>query len=238
MQKKVAIIGCDLLTRSQAPWDDSTWSIWGMNGSHVCADLYHNHTGVFHADAWFQIHPPQTWSASETDWFDQLNAGEVRVATYIQEQDFQFVQATWPEAAKACLPFPLQRILTAYPQGLFFSTFCWEIAFALVEGFTDIALFGADSRGLGREIVVERPALLYWLGVAHTQGVRMTFPGSTLPTLSRYHQYGFDYLEEAAYAATLTECVVPQRWLREAQTPDDNLDTVASVDKAAPLLKK
>ena len=65
----------------------------------------------------------------------------------------------------------------------------------------------------------------------------MTFPYSTLPVSSRY-RYGFDYLEEAAVAAMLTERVLPQRWLREAQTPDDNLDTVASVDKAAPLLKK
>lgn len=237
-RKRVAIIGFDQKTREQAPFDDPSVDIWGLNGGHLAErhdgrPLFCDESGGFRADAWFQIHPPSSLSTREQGWL--AFAHQVRVPTLVREQDIPSLTHYWPTVEPYLRGFPLDAVRAAFPDGLFASTFCLEIALALRLGYEEILLFGIDSRDLGRELVVERPALTYWMGVGHTKGVKVTMPEDS--TLGRHpFVYGMEYLEEAAYAASVTEDVLPRRLITQELT--GNLNTAASVQAMATTLSE
>ena len=92
--------------------------------------------------------------------------------------------------------YPLAEMERAFPMPAPFwaSTFAYQMALAMSEGFTEIALLGMDF-GTPREWLFERPNLLFWAGVARGRGIRLIWPGES--TLFRHvGRYGYDYQKE------------------------------------------
>lgn len=221
---KIAIVGL-ASTGQQAPWDDPSWEIWGLNGGHRAHGLFTRPDGTLRADRWFQIHPPEACDASEREWLQLLDAGVYDVPTYVRAADLPFWSTTYPSAAARgrFVPFPAPPPAARWLA----NTFCLEIWFAGTLGATDIGLYGVECGGYGRELVVERPAVAYWMGIAAANGVQVHGVNATLYPYAPI--YGLEYWAEARLAAEITALVLPKL---PGVSDAVNLDTVAAVDAA------
>lgn len=232
---KVAIVGLSG-DGSNVPWDDPSWEVWGLNGAHLRDGLFRRPDGTLRADAWFQLHPPGCLDACEIDWMDLLDGGRIGscVPTYVLPDHLAHWQERYPraDALGMLLPYPLADIRSAFQGGWFANTFCLEVALALHRGATDIALYGTDCCGYGRELAVERPALAFWMGVVAASGTTLTNGCATFGYGAANPVYGADYLDEARAAARLTELILSDR--RELDT--ENLDTLSAVEAVAGAL--
>ena len=83
------------------------------------------------------------------------------------------------------------------PEPFWASTFGYQVALAILEGFTDIALLGMDF-GTPREWLFERPNLLFWAGYAAGRGIRLTWPRES-SLFQHGGRYGYSYAEEVAW---------------------------------------
>lgn len=78
--------------------------------------------------------------------------------------------------------FPRERIQTAFatekgPMKYFTCSVCWLIAFAILEGFEKIELWGfrlSDSKP-GERYLFERPCFFYWVEQARKRGIEVTY---------------------------------------------------------------
>jgi len=173
-KKKVAIVGCGR-TRDKAPYDDPEWEIWGLN-----------EIDQERADRWFELHPMDVQSQYELNWLK-----ECKKPVYLIE-----LTDLVPQGVR----YPIEKVLSAKgARDYFTSTFAYQVALAIYEGFEEIGLWGVPFfRGSPREQTVERMCLEWWLGLAEGKGIKVT----TVPSdklISHPHRYGFDYFEEKRY---------------------------------------
>ena len=93
--------------------------------------------------------------------------------------------------------YPLERVSKTVPYNYFTSTFAYQLALAIIEGFTNIILHGIQFTG-GRERLVEKACLEYWIGVARGHGITVTQSGPVqqLPLTRSTLLYGYDYWPE------------------------------------------
>lgn len=191
-----------------APWDDPRWEVWGCN-AYVGPEyqLFRTKDGRFRADLWWQIHPLNTLSPGELAWFSRLP--ETRVPTLVLPEEREKILQAYPEIDQDLLGvFDMAPLRERFPRGIFASTFALQIAAALMLGYDTIRLYGADCTGLGRELSVERPAMHYWLGVAHGLNVDLQFVHPS--TIGVYpHVYGVEFAAEARFAAALSDRIIP-----------------------------
>lgn len=63
------------------------------------------------------------------------------------------------------------------PNRYFTCSVCWLIAFAVMEGFERIELWGFELRDTkpGQAYAHERPCVAYWIDQAHTRGVQIAY---------------------------------------------------------------
>lgn len=171
-KKRVAIVGfAD--SKKDAPYDDPSWEIWGLN------DL---HNSIKRFTRWFDIHT-----------FDNINedvklgrsppdrcgiGGLARLPcpTYMQDKI-----ADVPNSIK----FPLDEILETFKnltgKTYFTNSISYMIAFALYEGiisgrqWDEISIYGVDM-AVGPEYIAQRPSCEYWIGVGEGMGIKMYIP--------------------------------------------------------------
>lgn len=185
---RVAIVG-GAPSRVEAPWFDPSTEIWGLNGIPSL-----DPRGVFRADRFFQIHEEPRLDPVERAW---LSVCPVPIYTAGQEC----------ENANA-LPYPIEAVVAKYPD-YFAVSFAYEIALALLEGFTEIGLFGVElPSGTLRERTVEWACLSFWIGFAKGRGVRVTLPETT--TLAWHPaRYGLQYDDEVKGVEAYLRTVPP-----------------------------
>ena len=194
-KRKVAIVGAGL-GRHFAPLDDPAWEVWALN----LIPLY-DARGHLRASRWFDIHQREAQTDNDLRWI-----AKCPVPIYVP-----------PDLATAgpnCVTYPLGRVLDRFRAHQFACTFSYQVALALLEGFTEIGFFGIELRlGTRRERTVEWASLSWWLGYATALGVNVVVPpGSWLGSHPKF--YGFDYRAEI-------------------EAVDSYLDVVAGYDVAA-----
>jgi hypothetical protein len=187
--KKVAIVGfAD--TRDQAPFDDLTWEIWGLNDLHTMLKRY---------DRWFDIHPRDN---IEQDTNLMRNRGQtppeniglsglrkLNVPVYMQDR-FEDI----PNSMK----FPLAEVTSAFPMGKYMTnSISYMIALAILEGFEEISVYGVDM-AVGTEYVNQRPSCEYWIGVAAGRGIKIYIPDASDLCKTRF-MYGFEAEKQNAF---------------------------------------
>ena len=176
---KVAIVGAGR-TRTQAPWNDPSWEVWGLN-----------EIAQPRADRWFELHPLSVQTEAEMAW---LRACPKPV----------YLVRSPPADIPMGVRFPLEEVVKI---GLdfFACTFAYQIALAILQQFKTIGLYGVDLPwGTPRERLFESACVHAWVGFAMGAGRRVILPadGALLqhPPLGRItphpRRYGFDYHEE------------------------------------------
>ena len=188
---KVAIIGAGA-SRASAPWDDPDWIVWGLN-----------EIPQPRATAWWEMHPMSVQNARELAWLSQcptpcyvLNLADAALGIVVDGRVGQSPLPRQFAGVANAVQYPLDRIL-ALPgaRDWFTSTFSYQVALAILDGFEEIGLWGVDlRRGTLREQTVEWAGLAWWLGFAAGRGIRVTVPDDY--TWTHPGRYGFDYWQE------------------------------------------
>ena len=176
-KRKVLIYGAGY-GRDEAPLDDPDWAVWTCNLiTPVDAD------GRLRVSAWFDLHERCAQSDDDMRW--------------IARCPFPlYVPPSLMNASERAVLFPLEAVLTEFPDAPFSCTFAFQIALALQLGFETIGLFGVElAYGSRRERTVEWACVNWWVGFAEGRGVEILRPQTS--RLGRHPVlYGFEYKEE------------------------------------------
>tara|TARA_R110001592_G_scaffold350999_1_gene647802 strand:+ start:24371 stop:25078 length:708 start_codon:yes stop_codon:yes gene_type:complete len=86
----------------------------------------------------------------------------------------RFITSTVYDDYRGAEAFPLQAAIDAYGHAYFNSTVAYAFVFAMLQGFTDISLFGCDF-GYADMNKAERgrACLEFWVGIACARGIRV-----------------------------------------------------------------
>jgi hypothetical protein len=155
---KVAIIGFEEQNGQTAPYDDPEWDIWGFNMANRLGFM-RDRQNRFRADRWFDLHEAHAQSEKDMAWIDACPVPIYLPSRFGSNPHTEVFDLDTIEA----------EILSKYGRivrtDYFASSFAMALALALSEGYTTIGLFGV-SLDWGRERVVERGNLEYWIGLA------------------------------------------------------------------------
>ena len=168
--RKAAIIGTGPGRRS-APWGDLSWCKWAIN------EIWQPEL-----DRHYELHPMSVQSERDLAWLAQCPT-----PCYVLNL------AECDGKVKNAVQYPIQRVL-AMPgaRDWFTSTFSYQVALAILDGFEEIGLWGVDLRlGSPREQTVEWAGLSWWLGYAAGRGMKVTLDGDY--TWTHPGRYGYDY---------------------------------------------
>lgn len=172
MGKKIAIIGTTT-SLFDAPYDDESWEIWGLNGAY---------TAVKRWDRWFDMHDIDVLKKHHNpEYFPFLKEAGNRL-TLNQKCD------EYPDAKI----FPYQELVKLY-RPYFTNTVSWLLALAMEqEDVVEIGVWGVNM-AQDTEYAKQRPSCEYFLGIAEGRGIKITIPdGSEL--LKATNLYGIEPL--------------------------------------------
>lgn len=176
---KVAIVGF-ASSYIQAPYQDSSIEIWGMNELWKYLSRW---------DRWFELHPRDVF-AKEGD-----RNQEAHEAWLMQQgTDRPIYMLQHFEDIPGSVPYPLAEMTGRFfpdsPGGYWTSSISFMLALAIAEGFEWIGLYGIDLAS-DVEYANQRAAAEYLIGVARGMGVTVVIaPGSAL--LKSPSIYGYD----------------------------------------------
>ena len=169
-RKKVAIVGFAASSCLDAPFNDPTYSIWGMN------QLYRH---IPRADRMFEIHENYyEYVVEGTDHCGWLRTAQIPV----------YMTRHWPEFPSS-VRFPLEKMVKKFGK-YFTSSIAYMLALAIVEGFEQIDLYGVDL-SVGTEYFHQRPCVEMLIGYANASGIMVGIPTASA-LLKSTHLYGYD----------------------------------------------
>lgn len=176
MNKRLAIVGFWEGNRAQAPFQDPTFDVWGLN---------HLHPYISRWDVWFDMHSPE-WSAKNVAniWKDHEKFLKTDHGKPI------YMLEAYPGFPSA-LAYPRDEIVNRFGRSYFTNGIAYMIALALHLGrFEEIQLWGVDMRH-NEEYALQRPCTEFWLGVAQGMGIKVFIPPSAA-LLAADHFYGYE----------------------------------------------
>lgn len=177
---KVIILGT-APSWEKAPLGDPKWEAWGLGNCWQWWGKY--------ATRWFEIHPMSL--LLKLGWNDYRWLTECPIPIYMAKH-----YAKVPNS----IPFPLADVGGRFLRQ-FSSTFCYELALAIHEGFETIGIYGITfSGGTLRERFIESRGVLYWLGVAAGRGIKIQFPDAENKEFTHPYLYGLECWQEADFA--------------------------------------
>jgi hypothetical protein len=178
-EKKVAIVGfAD--SWKEAPFQDPTVEIWGLNELHKYVPRW---------DRWWEVHDAETLGITKRD----LSEGEQKRHLEWLSRDHgkpiymlpQFCDGRFPSA----VPHQLQRLVEALGR-YFTSTIGYMIAQAIVDDYQWIGLYGIDLAS-DIEYQQQRANAEYLVGYARGQG-RTVVTAETSAICKAGALYGYD----------------------------------------------
>jgi len=181
--KKVAIIGFGT-SKSDAPFYDDSYEIWGLNDLYESIPRWHR---------WFNLH-----SAEVVKKTDTKRAVVLSWEMYKTMPCPIYMLEAQPEIPTS-IKFPLDEIQAKFcngEKGYFTNQVSYMIAFALHENFDVIELYGIDM-SIDTEYSIQRPSVEYWIGLARGMGKTVFIP-PTSTLLKTLYIYGYE--EEKAIA--------------------------------------
>lgn len=158
---------------------DQRVEFWG------CNNMYRTYPALFeYASRWFEMHRLAYLDTIPNDHVAQL--AKFTGPVYMLEQtDRVPTSRAYPLAI-------VNKTLRALggTEGYFTSTFSYQLALAIHEGFDEVHFYGVDFYEEG-ERVFERPGLEYLIGLAQGVGVKVVLP-SSCPLLTTPYLYGYE----------------------------------------------
>jgi hypothetical protein len=163
---KIAIVGTAESSVHLAPFDDRSWTIWGLSGR----------SSLKRADLVFEMHEPALWGPGEIAALKKNEAPIVMREKHPQIENsraypFEAVESFFAQFGKA---------------DLWTSTIAYMLAMAVAELDRDgtIGIFGVDML-LDSEYGYQRPTLEYLIGIGRARGVEIVVPDQSALLKSR-----------------------------------------------------
>ena len=186
-EKRIAIIGTAPTWRN-TPWDDPTLEIWALNDMGVL--------NLPRADRWFDLHPLDKMYFRKKD--KPVYAGDVPAGFFVRPHDHLewlkkqtipvYLQEAHPEMPSS-KRFPKEEIEAKFGKH-FASSPAWMIGLALLEGVTELHIYGIHL-ATEWEYIKQKPNMTFLLGIAAGLGVKVVLPKGC-PLLAESHQYAFE----------------------------------------------
>lgn len=193
MGSKVAIVG-GARTRRLAPYADDTWEIWAFSSLRLETPRI---------TRWFEMHALDDLRGQLTRDTPRRLSFESYM-TFLQNLDIPvYMQTTHPEIPRS-VRYPLEDALAAFGN-CFTSTASYLIAFAILQGFETLGVWGVH---LTHKSVYQRqrPGIEYLLGVARERGIEVVLPRGCplrIPRKPRLPKaeilYGYDWTSPKAW---------------------------------------
>ena len=174
---KVAIVGF-AHTKTEAPFDNPEYEIWGINRLHASMPDKR-------WDRYFQIHDLQAAHGDDEEHLKWLRAQKIPV--YLRPDDMGKFSIPGE------VPFPKQDLVDAFGN-YFTNTVSWLLALAISFEYKEIAVYGVDMAVdmlIDSEYAYQRPSCEYFLGVAAGLGITVSIPAGA-DLLKATHLYGFE----------------------------------------------
>jgi hypothetical protein len=170
---KIAIIGTAPSSRSLAPVNDPSWTIWACSAG--------NQGMLPRVDAWFEIHSNLLWPEHE-------HFGKPYIE-WLNQQKFPIYMQDNSQVARA-IPYPKDEIVAEFGRYFFTSSFAWMMALAIKMGAKEIGLWGVDMASRD-EYILQRSGGHFFIQEAVRRGIIVHVPKESdlaqPPAL-----YGFD----------------------------------------------
>ena len=190
-EKKVCILGYAPHLK-ETPFQDESWELWGINS------LYRQlpEVPLSRFSAWFEIHSVEFLAnradqKAVKDHFKVLS--EMKMPLYMKDHYPMF-----PSSVK----YPINEVIDHLKCSSYFTnTISYMIALAIVQGYTDIAIFGVDM-AVGGEYEHQRPSCEYFIGRAEGAGIQVYLP-DTCDLLKTNFLYGIEDTVEDAWMKKL-----------------------------------
>lgn len=211
----VAIVGFEEQNGRTAPYDNQEWEIWGFNMANRLGFM-RDDEGLFRADRWFDLHEVHAQSEKDLAWIHTCPVPIVLTHQIGLNPRQRILDL---EAIEHGILSRYGRIIRC---NYFASSFAYALALAISEGFTTIGLFGV-SLNWGRERVVERGNLEYWIGIAEGLGIEIVI-GERSSLLTHPGLYGIEYDRERDGVINL--CAELVRQLLQSPSIAPRLDDV------------
>jgi hypothetical protein len=195
--KKIAIVGFARPHRDEAPYDDPSWEIWGVN------DAW---SFMPRADRWFETHSRQIheWELRRAKGHLEFLATFAGPIYMIEHYDH----------IPSSVEYPLADIIEDIGRVYLTSSIAYMLALAIHEKPDDIGMWGVDMASQS-EYAVQRPCCEWLIGVAEGRGIKVTLPDACL--LMRGKLYGRGDLNDAGEKLTTNQMQERLRDLSERQ---------------------
>ncbi len=184
--KKVAIVGC-ADSRDQAPYDDPTFEIWGVNNLFLQLDL----TKLAGRLRWFEQH---TFSFDGL-FFRRRGKKDFRGTPVVQYMSGLaqigcpvYMQQPWPQVPNA-VPYPLEDAIKKFGR-YFTNTISYELALAIMLGFEEVHIYGVDM-AVADEFMQQRPSVEFFIGILAGMGKKVYIPDEADLLKTRF-LYGYE----------------------------------------------
>ena len=156
-ERKIAIVGFTS-SRNEAPWDDPTFEKW------ICNNLWK----FVPEDKWDRLYDLHEHHNIVKDAEHAGYLARCEKPVYVFEP-----KPEWPTS----VAFPKDEILETLGR-YFTNSISWMVAHALMEGATELHIYGVDL-AQGTEYAQQRPSAEYMLGIAVGMGVKVYIPPSS-----------------------------------------------------------
>jgi hypothetical protein len=202
--KRVAIVGT-APSWINAPWDDLSIEIWGLNDGYMCRDAHGQ--GMRRATRWYDLHPldkmwfrdpkkrevhineiPKGHYVRPEGHVEWLKTQAVTIPVYLQAEP----PSDWPANAHR---FPVEAVKERFGN-YWASGPSYMLAQALMEGYTEIQIFGIHL-STQAEYLEQRPNFEHLLGIAKGMGVKVLMAEAS-PLLKHGWAYGYEPKPEPA----------------------------------------
>lgn len=155
---KIALIGTAPSSRMLAPYSDPSWTIWACSPGNM---------GVLpRVDAWFEIHGSLLWPENKHYGEPYIKfLSELKIPVYMQDNRY---------CANA-IHLPKDKLVQEFGPYYFTSSFSWMMAMAMLQGATEMALYGIDMASRD-EYILQRPGAYHFFNEARKRGIKVSAP--------------------------------------------------------------
>lgn len=202
--RKIAILGF-AGTVKDAPVNNSSWELWGMNGFWRAAEPDFDITAPEERySAWFDMHTVEY----SREYGKRAGFGDAQVEWLAKPHPFPIYMLAADESLPAVRAYPIEKVIASVGRDYFTSTVAYAIALAAsMDDVAEIGLWGIDLAH-DTEYAEQRPCAEYHLGLAEGRGIKVTLhPKSAL--MRQLHRYGYE--QENPLLSELQAGLVKQR---------------------------
>jgi hypothetical protein len=129
-------------------------------------------------DLWFELHSNLLWP--------ECASYGVPYIEWLKQQKFPiYMQDRWPTAEGHMVPlqqivpnatgFPANEMVAEFGDSFFTSSFAWMMALAIMQGATEISLYGIDMASRD-EYIRQRPGFFFFRYQAEKRGIKVSAP--------------------------------------------------------------